>query len=348
MADAADEKQDRRRKRGCCLGGCLLWLISLLGAALVVAVLVGRDHPGESAWRSALLIYAPQWPFAILPAVAALWALLARRGGLLIANLVVLWVALFTVADLQIPGPPPATEGRQTIRVMTWNLHAYPYRLEEMCERVEEWDPDILCTQESGAGEFRKLLPDHFTRSGGDLRIFSRYKILRHQHVILEPYPPRVALMCEIETDGGPITVLTVHFPRATQKGGLPADWALLPDYVEGGLRVRETKFEGLLEWLPDDRPLIVAGDMNTPPSSKYYRMLAERMQDAFAARGSGFGHSFVWREIWPLLRIDYVWFSGGIEALSCTTGQNAPSDHRPVISDLVLPRQESATPTAN
>lgn len=339
MTERTDRSSDDSpRRRGCCLGGCLLWTLTLLAAVQVAAVLILREDPGESDWRGALLVCGPQWPWIILPGIATVFALLSRRVGAVMVSLVALYLALFPIADLQIPGPPPAAEPERVVRILTWNLHAFPVRLDETRALIEAWDPDIVCLQEVHANEFAKILPGYYHRRGGDLRMFSRWPILKHRHIVLEPYPPKVALACDIETDAGPLTVMAVHFPRAIERGGLPRDSDALAEYVRGGMAARETKFAGLLEWLPDDRPLVVAGDMNTPPASKYYGRMAERMTDAFAARGSGFGYSYVYRDRWPLLRIDYVWCGGGVTPVSCEVGEAGPSDHRSVIADVALP----------
>ena len=101
---------------------------------------------------------------------------------------------------------------------------------------------------------------------------------------------------------------------------------------------VRRRKFEALLRYLPEDRPLVVAGDMNTPPASRYYRRMSSRMTDAFAARGLGFGYTWLWRGRWPLLRIDYIWCGGGVRPVRCFTGYAEVTDHRQLVADVVIP----------
>ena len=65
---------------------------------------------------------------------------------------------------------------------------------------------------------------------------------------------------------------------------------------------------------------MILAGDMNTPPTSRYWRRLRAELTDAFDVRGRGFGYTFAWRRGLALLRIDYIWAGGGAEPLRCWT----------------------------
>jgi len=328
------------------VGGCVLLAVSLLAATSVAAVLVLRHSPGEDNWRTALLVYGPQWPWAVLPALACLLALVTRRPRLAAANALVLFVALGPVADFQLPGPAPDVDGERLVRVLTWNLHGRVVRIEQIREQILKWDPDIVCVQEARSNDFRELLPGWNHRMAVDLRIFSRDELSPRRMVPMGIYPARIALECEVQTRAGALTVLNVHFPRAIRREGLPRELEPMAEYMQEGMEVRRSKFDHLIQWLPGgaqhtpDRPLIVAGDMNTPPASMHYRRLAEHLTDAFAARGLGLGLTFVLRDRWPLLRIDYVWCGGGVQPVRCWTGDGGPSDHRPVIADIALPAE--------
>ncbi|MCD6362159.1 MAG: endonuclease/exonuclease/phosphatase family protein, partial [Armatimonadetes bacterium] len=243
---------------------------SPVSAAPVGAGIPPRRGPGEDRLETALLVYAPQFPWVIPPALAAIGALSARRTGLLLANLLVLGVALSVVADLHIATPPPHTEPERIVRILTWNLHSRLTRTERMRELITQWDPDIVCVQEARYGRFRDLLPGYEHRWAGDARIFSRFEITRFRRVLLGPTAPRMALVCDINTDAGPLTVMSLHFPRASKRRPHPRNLEELEEQVRDGMDVRRRKFEALLRYLPEDRPLVVAGDMNTPPASRY------------------------------------------------------------------------------
>jgi endonuclease/exonuclease/phosphatase family metal-dependent hydrolase len=101
--------------------------------------------------------------------------------------------------------------------------------------------------------------------------------------------------------------------------------------------------------------PVIVTGDLNTPPEGAPYRILTRDtiagavppLVDAFAASRSGhYGPTSTWTEfraIEPGRRIDYVLVSSGIEVLAHGILPDSwdgrfPSDHLPVLAAVRTP----------
>lgn len=78
------------------------------------------------------------------------------------------------------------------------------------------------------------------------------------------------------------------------------------------------------------DRPLIVAGDFNTPLESIYVARMRRRMQNAFETRGSGFRDT--WPVVLPVLSLDQVWGNELVLWHRCEHGWSVRSDHRPVL----------------
>ena len=75
----------------------------------------------------------------------------------------------------------------------------------------------------------------------------------------------------------------------------------------------------------------LVVGDFNDNPISyTYYRLLRGR-NDSFVKAGKGFGATY--RTLWPLLRIDYILYPRGLEAVSRTVPHIKYSDHYPIIA---------------
>lgn len=81
--------------------------------------------------------------------------------------------------------------------------------------------------------------------------------------------------------------------------------------------------------------PVLLAGDLNTPPFSHAYLRLSSVLQDAFTEQGSGIAASFKTRL--PYLRIDHVLASEEIDILRHTTVQGGASDHRPVLVEFEI-----------
>ncbi len=79
--------------------------------------------------------------------------------------------------------------------------------------------------------------------------------------------------------------------------------------------------------------PVIYCGDINSTPTSYIYRKLKGNLQDAFLAKGAGFGSTFY--KIIPTLRIDVCFADTSFRVIQSKVEERKLSDHYPVISDL-------------
>jgi hypothetical protein len=82
--------------------------------------------------------------------------------------------------------------------------------------------------------------------------------------------------------------------------------------------------------------PVIVGGDFNAPAGDPIYRPLRSRLRDAFAVHGRGLGNTFF--NQFPAVRIDQVWVSEQFVIRDMRVHPTINSDHRLVVTDLVLP----------
>lgn len=90
----------------------------------------------------------------------------------------------------------------------------------------------------------------------------------------------------------------------------------------------------------------VVAGDLNERPGGRSFRRLAAAMQDGWAARPWGAGHTST--SVDPHQRIDAVLASDGVEVLGCGVPVGLPgveerdlaaaTDHLPVLAALRVP----------
>jgi endonuclease/exonuclease/phosphatase (EEP) superfamily protein YafD len=100
----------------------------------------------------------------------------------------------------------------------------------------------------------------------------------------------------------------------------------------------RKPAFDGLEEVVTrfSDRPLIIAGDFNTPLDSIYVARLRQRMQNAFEVRGSGLLDT--WPVVLPILSLDQVWGNDHVQWHRCEHGWSLRSDHRSVLATFSTP----------
>jgi len=149
---------------------------------------------------------------------------------------------------------------------------------------------------------------------------------------------------CIVTVNGMEFAVISVHFmtPRfglaATRRNPL-AGAAAWNENV--GHRMRQAE-KLAFDVRAAGRPVIVAGDLNAPPSSLAVRALtAAGLRDAFSAAGNGYG--FTWgqslRTGFSFLRLDHILVGPEFGVADCFVGDAQPSAHRPVIADLFLTR---------
>lgn len=326
--------------------------VALLITGLVLLTLaqqVGSDGP----WWLELSRYLP-YPALLGPALLAL--LLSCRLGWrwVVASALALGTVL-TLAMGLAWGRPDA--GGVPLRFMTYNVKAAkavlrPGGFEALAQEVALRRPDILVVQDNhGAsrGQASAMWP-----SG---RAFGLpYSFAIDQYLIASRYPLRACapgridyraeqhryLRCLVDVDGIAVNVVTAHFesPRsglnATRREGLDGagDWLQNFEDRLGQSRALARDLAGTA------RPLIVAGDLNAPENSPVVRTLLQLgLRDAYTSAGRGYGYSYgqALRLGFSFLRIDHVLVSPELGVTQAFVGSAGPSEHRPVIADLLL-----------
>jgi len=182
---------------------------------------------------------------------------------------------------------------------------------------------------------YQVLMPAGFAGKG----LLSRYPILRYEDLTL--YPERPDLRAWIEIDGVVVQVLVAHPPPPRLRGPRIA-------FDANALTQLETLGNLALEHAPG----VLMGDFNmTPRNPAYASYRAAGLVDAFATAGAGrgltlplrVGHSARFRHglhrvpLRPLARVDYIWCTPGVEAQAAWVGDDAGSDHLPVLAQLAL-----------
>jgi len=81
---------------------------------------------------------------------------------------------------------------------------------------------------------------------------------------------------------------------------------------------------------------VILGGDFNTTPNDLVLNDLKMLLFDTFQSAGRGLGNTGT--NQYPLFRVDQIWASRDIDAVSSMTRPSRHSDHRIVVSDVRLP----------
>ncbi len=308
------------------------WVATLVAAVLVLAGWALSRWPGDRHWLTTAFTYSPQALWPLLPLGALVWALVARIWPAAALDLAMLAIALLGPGGLCLnPGRSPQSP---ELAVVSHNLFGQAERADEFA--LAEWlQCDVICLQETDADGFEGLLPGYVEARAGDLRTFVRGRILSTERISPGMRGLPDSLATEVEVAAGRLQVLNVHIEMSQPEMSYPYWRRLWPDYLRHTVRVREVQYAAIHEWLAaQELPVIVAGDFNTPPPSRFCRRMSESLTDCFSAAGRGTGYTFVPHGI-PVFRIDYIWAGRGLQPASCRVGPSGPSDHRSVIAQM-------------
>lgn len=260
-----------------------------------------------------------------------------------------------------------------TWNVHAMGIFNTPYEKEHakgIMELIKEEQPDILCMPEFAvnADLKKRIYPDKIMKEGGykayqfnmdngygpniliGTAIFSRFPIVRYVAHELSPYI--YLIEADVNVRGYIVRVGIMHlqsFGLSDEDKAVIEDvkkdqdqksivksrsfaWKFNEAYVR---RAHEAdKAHAILSQSP--YPIIVCGDFNDLPFSYTYRTIKERLNDAFADKGRGFGRTY--NQIIPTLRIDHIFYnSNSLAVKAFKTRFSRFSDHSPVIANFEI-----------
>lgn len=336
-------RRPRRRRRhhhsGCGCSGLLCLLVTLLGLAyLATLVVLQRCYP-ESYFPAFLLTYIPQLPLLAPLIPPILVSVIFWQWRLMWMNIAVLTTGLILLMPPVVPHRLPPDDPAQRIRIVSWNVHEEFRNNNRMTKVLKALQPDIVCLQEARSDKFADLLPGAQVAHTREVTTLVRGRLVSQRPYRLGPDPNyRWGMDTLVQLPQGQLRVLNVHYVidvtgRIRQVKN-PAE----PERTFHTRQARALEQRAVRAWMQDSEgPAIVCGDFNTPPNALYYRQLKALATDAFAAAGRGWGFTF--RRDRPLIRIDYVWCLGGVKPVRSYTVDAGVSDHRVLVTDILLPR---------
>ncbi|MCI0709048.1 MAG: endonuclease/exonuclease/phosphatase family protein [Chloroflexi bacterium] len=269
--------------------------------------------------------------------------LLAGTLLLLKQRLLVAWLSPGVVGfalifgPLWIPTPPPDVEGVE-LTAATYNVLGHAADPNATFEVIDRLDADFIALQELRP-TLRHLVrsrlydeyPYQFTRIVDyvdGLALLSKYPFVGEPQAQLLLRDKSVAryLRVVVDVEGQHVAIYVYHpptprfdFPEAYDDTYLQWQTEFMADMIEA-----------------EELPTLLLCDCNASPHSRQYGLLDHELDDAFQARGLGFGLTYPVRL--PLIRIDYVWYSDEFVAVDAgvETGVTA-SDHFPMWARVVL-----------
>jgi endonuclease/exonuclease/phosphatase family metal-dependent hydrolase len=259
-------------------------------------------------------------------------------------------VVLLGILVLAIPAvrrPATFAAGKQTLRVMTYNIHVgvgmdKKLDLQRIAAVINAEHPDLVGLQEVDRGVKRTEGKDEIAElaqltsmnyafahnldyQGGQygVAILSRFPLEKTDHRMYENLREaerRGMIRVEIKLAGRTINFVTTHL-----------------DYQYEDGRVFET--EQLLKFLEGvEGPLIVVGDFNDEPAGGAYKLMQTKFEDGWVtAKAKDAGLSYPADK--PTKRIDYVFTRqrDRLRARKAWIVNTLASDHLPVVADLEI-----------
>jgi endonuclease/exonuclease/phosphatase (EEP) superfamily protein YafD len=339
-----------------------LLFVTLGYGVLLAALTIMNLGGGDRWWFGDLNLFLPQaiWGIpAIFLAVAAF-----RRGGRLVC-LPILYLAWTVVPIMGLCWPlhkEAQVDGARAFRCMTWNIKAGSSNPRELLAEIDRQKPDVVFLQEVGnslRGPLGGYLKGWNVKTVDQYIVASRLPLTSlEERKIFCPGENRPCLRCQVRFGEELITLYNIHFlsPRDGLHSFSAARWRpwLLPAVIrqlESNVLDRVTQSYALSEMVAQEEgPVLVAGDFNSADSAITMSILRKGgLHDAFAEGGRGYGYTYGHdllqrtppglRFSW--MRIDHIMMSRHLRTVRSWTGTDKASDHRPVIADLTLLRQD-------
>jgi endonuclease/exonuclease/phosphatase family metal-dependent hydrolase len=234
----------------------------------------------------------------------------------------------------------------QEFSVLTFNVGNGLAKPSRVVKLIEEYAADIVALQELTHDQadaiehhlhvnypFRVLIP------GGQSGkcILSQFPIRSTEQLNL--YEDRPDLLAHLTIGQTEVSVISGH-PRPPRLRSLKVRFDTLTLH----------QIKTLVSITRAHSPCILMGDFNMIENqAEYFYILGQGLRDAHRAVGSGAGHTLPtrlgystnfkffqkvlhWMPLPPMARVDYVWYTDPLEAVSCDVGRDAGSDHLPVI----------------
>lgn len=288
-------------------------------------------------------------------------------------TLIISWKSIYLVFAWHPGNSFPKNKKENALRIISWNVRGFngnqnsttlKLRTQEIAYSMQKWNPDIICMQEYNTNDrpgdianhapyFKNQYPysyfskDYQTQERSYYMgciIYSKYKIIEVER---HPYQNNESLIAATILKGDDtIRIYTTHMASYRFKQN---DFEAIDDATKnkwGVVRKMKHAFEERAvqaemvsaQINKSPYPTIITGDFNDVPNSYTYQKIASGWQDAFLAKGFGFGATYL--GLSPILRIDYILANQKWEIKSWEQTDENLSDHHMIMADLLLKKQ--------
>jgi endonuclease/exonuclease/phosphatase (EEP) superfamily protein YafD len=320
--------------------------IIVLWTLVTLITAIGMRIFGDASTAGMLLLFGPRW-LLVLPWLLLLPLAWFASRAIRVTALVGVIIGVFGVGQFTVPWRRLAASNAAgpRLRVLTWNTDRARPTVPRMRTMLAEWDADLILLQDCSSTTATALGADIFRDrarwlfSDGEFCIRSRIPIDGVEAAPPEPTQGR-GVRVHLTWNGAPLTVVVLHLesPRdalsAARRGRAERLATSLARRSEGSRRFADW---ALASPPPPNGALIVAGDFNLPYGGLPLRRDWGTLTNAFAESGWGWGYTmFAGRH---RVRIDHILVGSAFTPLRTRVLRGYPSEHQPVVTELVLSR---------
>lgn len=231
--------------------------------------------------------------------------------------------------------PPKDRVG--VIRVLTVNCAGFAFG--DPTDDIRKWNPDVILLQQVLPHRVKRI-SDALYGGNGDYRAYrSNGIVTRHEikREVRNPFMSNQQITLELPS-GRQIEVVNVHLATAATDMRLWNKESRASHQLNRTIRRKE--LSTVLQVLEQtssfpNTPTILGGDFNAGATDVVHRQLTRNFDDAFSTVGRGWGNTFHRR--FPILRIDHIYATRQFQPQSCGVAVSRKTDHRMVVSDLLL-----------
>lgn len=333
----------------------------LLAAATIICCITPNIAPERLGIFSVVVLGAPI--IYILQLIVLLYWAVRWKWSLACVTLIFVVISTLNIGGYYRMSFKQKAEGkyssRNTIKVISYNIANS--NTQSLIDTLALHTPTILCLQEYNPGEeelWTRLGSKYTTTANGkgdfSCEIFTNRRILKQG--LIDSLPRHNAIWADILVDKDTIRVVNIHL-QSTSITAQDIKFVEAHQYMTDSARSSKIKVisDKLIEnniyrsnqarkvrefiYRSAQPKIIVCGDFNDVPLSFSYNAIAEPLNSAFVAAGSGYSHTF--NGFFKLLQIDHLLASDHFDILTYEVDYTmGESDHYPVISRLKINRE--------
>jgi endonuclease/exonuclease/phosphatase (EEP) superfamily protein YafD len=321
-------------------------IASVAYLALLIGFGLFLQFTADRWWLATLLMFVPRWLLAV--PLLVLIPLAIRRHRRSLWMLAASVVALMVVSGFEMPwgrfalGPSRPVD--LSIRVLTCNGDERDLDPKRFHAYIEQTKPDVVVLQGWRTRYAEIVFEDrstwHVVRNG-DLCLGSRFPIVEKDRSDLKMLGGRFGRMMiyTLHTPATDVSLINVHFDSPRRAFATMLDKGLAAGAREAreNLATRTEQARAVAELARSEaqtNPVLVVGDLNTPPESRLHRSELGGFVNAFSSSGWGWGNTL--HTLGLQVRIDHILGYG--EQWSCRrawVGPDLGSAHRPLVADM-------------